>query len=500
MHLTDMKPLTRQLTVLLLIVMLAWMTGCSTNNGNGGQETPQGTNGGSTDAASTTKPEASDSGVYPENGLPKDEKVTLKFGFFEGGMGREYIDYAMDTFKQKFPNVSFEVVYSPKIGDIINAKISANNDDDMFDLFNGNIPGGITPLVLSGKLEPQEDLWDSELYDASGKTLRDIALPGTVEAAIGKVGDHLYALPVSGSGSGLFFNKALFEEHGWDQNPKTWTAFLELLADIKAEGIIPITYPGKYPSYIEHAFGPIKMFELAEANGNLEKFTDDYRNYKLPQHLAPESVDLWNRIYALAQKGYFPEGVAALTHTQSQMQMIQGQAAMVSTGVYVENEMKSALPPEFSWGYMSVPMSEDPDQTRWIRSTASNGHYIWAGKPDLNKQWAKAFNVWMWNLDVQEVIAEKGGQLPVRSDFSEDPARADKLQKAPKAMLDYMAANKSKMERGNRDQTLTDPSVSQAFKLMQEGTIEITSAKKEPLPILEEAEKLIGQAIEAQQK
>lgn len=481
--------------VLLGSALVMSMTACgSGDKGNSGDDKTKG-------ATNSSSPSASaQANVYPENGLPKDQKVTLKFGFFEGGMGREYIDYAMDTFKKKFPNVSFEVVYSPKIGDIINAKISANDDGDMFDLFNGTIPGGISSLVTSGKLEPQDDLWDHKLFDNSGKTIKEMALAGTVEAAVGRVSGKLYALPVSGSGSGLFFNKGLFEKNGWNQNPKTWSEFVKLLADIKAKGIIPITYPGKYPNYIEHAFGPVKMFEMAEIKGNLTSFTDNYRNFKLPQHLAPESVEVWKRIYELGQKGYFPEGVAALTHTQSQMQMIQGQAAMVSTGVYVENEMKSALPADFEWGYMSVPMSDNPDSTRWIRSTASNGHYIWAGKPELNKKWAKEFNVWLWNLDVQEVIAEKGGQLPVRKDFSDDKTRSAKLQKAPKAMFEFMNNNKTKMESANRDQTLTDPSFSQATKVIAEGTVEITSGKKEPGPILEEAEKLMQKAIEAQKK
>jgi N-acetylglucosamine transport system substrate-binding protein len=61
-----------------------------------------------------------------------------------------------------------------------------------------------------------------------------------------------------------------------------------------------------------------------------------------------------------------------------------------------------------------------------------------------------------------------------------------------------MNANNTKMEGAVRDRTLTDPSVSQANKVIQEGTIGITSGNKEPLPILEEAEKLIEKAIQAQ--
>jgi len=442
---------------------------------------------------------ASSQAVYPENGLPKDLKVVLKVGFFESGMGREWFDYAMDTFKKKFPNVSFEVVYTPKIETITGTKIAANNDEDMFDLFSGNIPGGVEGLVEAGKLEPQEELWDHKAYDGNGKTLRELALDGEV-ISTPRVMGKMYALPVAGTGAGLMYNKTLFEQNGWNQNPKTWDEFMKLCADIKAKGIIPVTFPGVYSTYIENAFGTWKLFELAELGGNLKTFEDNFRNFKLPFHTSPESIDRWNRVYDMGKKGYFPEGVAALNHTQSQMQVIQGKAAMVSTGTWVQNEMKDSTPKEFKWGFMAVPMGNKPDGTIWIRLTVGNGNYIWAAKPELNKKWAKEFNVWLRNLDVQTVIAEKGGMLPIRKDFTDDKTRADKIQNAPKAMLEYMKSNKVMLESGFRNVSLSDPAFLQSNKVIAEAITPIATGKQEPLPKLQEAEELLKKAVEAQRK
>ncbi|MEF3304697.1 extracellular solute-binding protein [Paenibacillus sp. GYB003] len=435
--------------------------------------------------------------VYPENGLPKDRKVTLKVGFFESGMGREWFDYAMDSFKKKFPNVGFEVVYSPKIDTITGTKISANNDQDMFDLFSGGIPGGVEPVVAAGKLEPQEELWDRKAYDGGGKTLKEIALDGEYVAAPRVLG-KTYALPNAGTSAGLMFDKNAFEKNGWNQNPKTWEEFLKLCEDIKAKGVVPITFPGQYPGYLDYAFGVWKLFELAELSGNLKKFEDDYRNFKLPQHLAPESVERWKRVYEMGKKGYFPEGVAALNHTQSQMQVLQGKAAMVASGTWVQNEMKDSTPKDFKWGFMAVPMSSKPGSTIYARLSAGNGFYIWAAKPELNKKWAKEFNVWLWNLDIQTVIAEKGGMLPVRKDFSDDPVRAAKIQDAPKAMYDYMKTNKVMLESGFRNVSLTDPAYQQSNKVVTEAVTQIALGKQDPMPVLQEAEALLKKAIEAQ--
>jgi N-acetylglucosamine transport system substrate-binding protein len=438
-------------------------------------------------------------GVYPENGLPKDVKVTLKVGFFESGMGRGWFDFAMDSFKRKFPNVSFEVVYSPKIDMITGTKITAGNDEDMFDLFSGGIPGGVEPVAAAGKLESQEDLWERRAYDGNGMTLKDLALDGEYDSTSRVLG-KTYALPVAGTSAGLMYDQNLFAQNGWNQNPKTWEQFLKLCEDIKAKGLVPITFPGQYPTYLEYAFGVTKQFELAELGGTLKTFEDNYRNFKLPQHLSPESVERWRRIYEMGKKGYFPAGVAALNHTQSQMQVLEGKAAMVATGTWVQNEMKNSMPKNFRWGFMAVPMGSKPDSAIYVRLSAGNGNYIWAAKPELNKKWAKEFNVWLWNLDVQTVIADKGGMLPVRKDFFDNTDRAGKIQDAPKAMYDYLKSNKVKFESGYRNITLTDPAYQLSNLVISEAITQIALGIQDPMPILQEAEGLLKKAIEADKK
>ena len=56
-------------------------------------------------------------------------------------------------------------------------------------------------------------------------------------------------------------------------------------------------------------------------------------------------------------------------------------------------------------------MGDNPDSTKWVRFSSGYGFKIWAAKPELNKKWAKEFNVWLWNMDNQSSIAEKGGML-----------------------------------------------------------------------------------------
>jgi N-acetylglucosamine transport system substrate-binding protein len=137
----------------------------TTGGGTAGEGTAPG-------AAANNTTSASDD-VYPENGLSKTQQVTLKMGFFEGGVGRAFMDYAVQTFTQRFPNVSIEITASPTIENIIMPKISAGDDEDMFDIFSTTRLQW-DELADAGKIVPMTDLWERSPYDTPGASLKDL--------------------------------------------------------------------------------------------------------------------------------------------------------------------------------------------------------------------------------------------------------------------------------------------------------------------------------------
>lgn len=471
---------------------LAMLAGCGGNSGKN-EASP------STTPAGSDKPGVSAEVEVYENGLPKNEEVTLKVGFFVGGYGREWFDYAVESFTAKYPNVKVDITASADMKTILSTKISAGNDNDMFDLFNTDPAGGIVGLAEAGKLEPMDDIWEYPLPDVPDKKVKDLMMPGMYESTQ-LINGKRYEFTTASSFGGLFFNKKLFEEHGWNQNPNTWDEFKALLADIKADGIAPITFPGIHPSYHNWAFGTAKNFELADINGHVDEFIENYRTYGLPQYTNPETVETWQRIYELGKLGYFAEGLPALNHTQSQMQVIQGQAAMVSTGTHVENEMKEATPEDFDWGFMAVPFRDNTNQTLWIRSGTSNFNYIWAAKPELNKKWAKELITWMVTLENQQFAAEKAGALPMRKDLTEDPARTANLSSSAQSVLKYIADNNAQTYKASRSISISDPNLAQAEKLLNENIVKFAMGMQDPKPILEQAEELLKKAVEAEKK
>ncbi|HZG75405.1 MAG TPA: ABC transporter substrate-binding protein, partial [Paenibacillus sp.] len=152
----------RNVLAVSLVAAMSVLAACGGGTEGSRQEASEvATNAGSPEPAA--QPE-----LY-ENGLPKDEKVTLKVGFFVGGYGRDWFDHAIESFTAKYPNVSFDITASPDLKNLLSTKISAGDDEDMFDLFNTAPSGGVVSLAEAGKLEVVGDIWDYPLPDVPGE-------------------------------------------------------------------------------------------------------------------------------------------------------------------------------------------------------------------------------------------------------------------------------------------------------------------------------------------
>ncbi|MEF2246025.1 ABC transporter substrate-binding protein [Paenibacillus sp. IITD108] len=489
-----MKKNAKLTLVLVFALIMTLVSACGDRGGNEGNSPSP------TSAATNTAEQPSQDEVYPENGLSKTEQVSLKIGIDENGYGRAWLDYAIDNFTKKYPNVKFEINASPAIYDMIKTKIAANSDTDMFDLFPGKIDSNSVKLIDAGKYEPIDELWERDVPDVPGLKLKDALLDGVYDNNPRYKGKS-YNVPVGGYTTGWFFDKKLFEENGWNMNPQTWDEFLQLMETIKAKGVTPIVYAGVYPEYFHtFGFGP-KQFEIAEINGTLDKLLTDFRSMTLPKYSSAENIAAWEKMAEIGKKGYVANGVAAINHTQSQMMVLQGKAALVPTGDWVGNEMKDATPEGFEWGFMTIPVGNDPNQTKWIMSDYTSGGYVvWSGKPDLNKKWAKEFLLSLATLDQQTYMVENAGIFPVRKDFADDAARMEKVQNAPKAVMEYLSKNKVRSESMRIDVVIDHPAVNNATKVIQEAANDLITGKKEIAPVMAKADEVLKEAIDSVSK
>ncbi|WP_217592243.1 extracellular solute-binding protein [Cohnella sp. GbtcB17] len=483
-----MNKRTAGISLLLCTALMA--AGCS-NTANT-KETQNASNVSGTQAPAASGQASSEAANY-ENGLPKNEKVTLMIGLLESGYGREWFDLAVKRFTEKYPNVQFDITASPKIGDLISTKASAGNDNDMFDLFYG---ATWTEYVNANKLEPVTDIFKMSPDDAPGRKLNDLIVPGFNDPEK-YYKDNAWVFPIANYVGGMFFDQKLFDENGWNKNPKTYDEFIQLCEAIKSKGIDPIVYAGLY-NYAQFAFDT-KIFEIADERGN-KQFRNDFEYYNGPQYTSPESIEVYKRLHDMGKQGYISKKSVGMNHTQSQMLVLQHKAAMVPSGDWIENEMKDTAPDGFQWGYMAVPFTNNPNGPIYVTNGLSYSFEIWAAKPDLNKKWAKQFLLSLMSNEIQQVLVEKGGALPLRKDYLDDQTRADQMKPLQKSIATYLKDNPVVLELKNRKIELTDPDNMASLKVIVDNMALVLTGQEDPEPILADAEKLLQNAIAKDKK
>lgn len=392
---------TVALLVAAMMLITVVFTGCGKVNGNTDQKN-------STQAATTTSVETTKQNIY-DNGLSKDENVTLKIIAPDQGYGKEMFETAANNFMKSFPNVKIELTTSPKYSELLTPRISANDDKEMFNLIFGTA-GYTNALSDSGVVEDLNDMMKMCTWDS-----KDITLGQDIDEsyrAVYSYKDKLDLLPMDMTVVGIVYNKGMFEENGWNQDPKTWGEFLQLCEAIKTSGkAAPIAFAGTV-GYLHWLTDMASLYAGGKDWEN--KFINrDKGIYSDPVTLAPLT-----KLKELKDKGYFLKGTEALDHTQSQMEFLQGKAAMVPCGNWIENEMKNSAPEGFKYGIMIQPTNDNPADVRYI-SGFNSALWMWAKKPDLEKKWAKEFIRYYFSKEIQSIFIKNGG-IPISKSLLED--------------------------------------------------------------------------------
>ena len=370
--------------------------------------------------------------VYPENGLPKEKKVTISAIYPVQGHGKEYIEYAAKTFEEKFPNVKIKFRYIEAGGsaynDIIRAVLQGGDESEIYDWISSFPTNERLQLIEAGKLEPQDEIWERPLFDRPELKLKDVIK--LEQREVYDKDGHIYSLPSALIITGVYYNKKMFEDIGLEE-PKCWSDFVEVCAKIKAQGIYPMVMDGKHANnYFSFGWGTVPF-----AVGG-EKYREDVYHNRPDIYIDKPFITLLERLAEFAQKGYIHPGTVSFDHTQSQMEFLQGKAAMITNGTWIANEMKEVAPSDFKWGFMPLPGNEE-GKSRLLNVFSSGMGYIWKNKPRLIKQWVKEFNLWLFNLDVQLLFAKSGG-VPTRSDFIDHDDMVSELSPSAKIALETL--------------------------------------------------------------
>ena len=333
---------------------------------------------------------------------PNDEKQVIEIAVFEGGLGGEYWEEMMAAYQAEHPNVEFESTISPKVGEIIRPRVVSGDAPDLLVMTDGDTSGLLVSMIKDKALLEITDVFEGPAY-GSDIPLKDIIMNGYLESKkFQPYGDgRIYIAPKDCGYMGMVYNKNLFEEKGWEV-PVTWDEFFALGDKAKEEGRALFTYQGIYPSYLESVLWPA----LADVVG--QEGINRIFNYEEGSFNNPSVIGVLDNFKKIADGGYLMEGTLALNHTQSQTEMMQGNALFIPNGIWMINEMKDAPCEDgFSFGLAPAP-AMDANGTRY---TSANYGQISIPRDAKNPEGAKDFLRFLYTEQSVRCMAEKSGTV-----------------------------------------------------------------------------------------
>jgi raffinose/stachyose/melibiose transport system substrate-binding protein len=164
-----------------------------------------------------------------------DKQITLTvwdFKYAEAGMHPTMVKID-NLFMKKYPNVKINHVSQPndQYYQLLRAAAQANEGPDV-SMFHGGRGDTYDLSDFQVTLDNYIKSWRKEIPEASWQ----------VAATNHNLKKGIKIIPLTSTGIGFYYNKALFKKAGLDPNkaPNDWNSFLATCEKLKAAGIVPI--------------------------------------------------------------------------------------------------------------------------------------------------------------------------------------------------------------------------------------------------------------------
>ena len=280
------------------------------------------------------------------NPLGVDPAAPLDVVIFKGGYGDDYAKYVNDNMYSKlYPDAKITYAGIQRLQEQLQPRFVSGNPPDVIDNSGaGNLDNAA--LVAEEQLADLADLMGATSYDTEGKTFGETLVPGSQDTGV--YDGVQYLLNWALSAYGVWYSSSLFAEKGWTY-PKTWDEMLALSEEIKAAGMAPWLTTGVHPQYaLQFLFNQMLWKHNPQAMIDIDNLVDDAWK-------SQAVTDVATALAQLGEQDQLGEGWEGLDHIQSQNEWLQGKAAFLPCGTWLENEMKDSIPEGFDMVIAPTP-------------------------------------------------------------------------------------------------------------------------------------------------
>jgi N-acetylglucosamine transport system substrate-binding protein len=335
---------------------------------------------------------------------PDSGKATLSVAALEGGYGRDMYTEVIEAYKTSHPDVDVQLQISKSIEDEITPNMKAGRFPDVVVLGQGRKAALTETLIKDKAIEDLTPVLKTKV-PGEDRTVGDKLTDGIVgNLNTNPYGtDQTYLLPMYYAPTGLFYNKGLFTQRGW-QVPTTWDAMFALGDTAKAQGISLFTYPTA--GYLDSFFFAL----LADVGG--EQFYTDVMTYKQGVWQTPQArqvLDITTRLLGYAAPttvGYANEQ----DFTKNQQSILDNKALFMPNGTWIVGEMKDAPRADgFQWGLTPLP-AVTPGGKRYITTSVES---VWVPSAAKHKDAAKDFIAYLYSDEAAKIFAKSNAIQPI---------------------------------------------------------------------------------------
>ncbi len=290
--------------------------------------------GGATSSSGTTSSGSTSSGSTSSGGAASSGKELTYWSMWNSTEGQaKVIQEAADAYYEA-TGVKINIEWKGRdVKTLIGPALDAGEKIDFFDTDYMN------NAQQNGKyLADLTEMAEAADYESH-------ALPVLVENVKSWSDGKLTVIPYQPYTTGVWYNKAMFENAGIEAEPKTWEEFLDVCEKLKASGVNAITCNS---SDLTLLYG----YQFARYVGQ-EKVVETLNEATWSS--VPEAKQAADEIRTLFDKGYMSENAPA-QWPEGQNELGFDESAMILQASWVPNEIvQNTMNNEIQWGFFPWP-------------------------------------------------------------------------------------------------------------------------------------------------